>query len=215
MPTRVWLSLTAWLSDRTSVSCVAWAEALGTVSQDGLTRWLQADWSGHTRLELAWRTRFACERGSRIIDDTVLAKPCATAIEGLAWLYSSQERKPVYGLSLVRLVWTHGTRRVPVGIRLWRRGGASKYALALELLSDARHRLCCRPESVLCDAWYPSKALLKRLRGDGWDFVCRVKKTRRFKGHAVRPHRRHPYWAEVGWLSGGLKVLVVRHGKKY
>jgi hypothetical protein len=68
---------------------------------------------------------------------------------------------------------------------------------------------------VLFDAWYPSKALLKRIRDDGWHVICRLKKNRRFNGHALRHHRRHPYWAEVGWLSGGLKVLVVRHGKKY
>jgi hypothetical protein len=79
----------------------------------------------------------------------VLPKPFATAIEGLAWLYSSQERNPVYGLSLVLLVWTNGTLRVPVGLRLWRRGGASKYALALEWLSYARHRLGCRSAYVL------------------------------------------------------------------
>jgi DDE superfamily endonuclease len=215
MPKRVWLYLTAWLYDRTSVSGVALAEALETVSQDDLTRLLQADWSGQTLLELAWRTLFACERGDLIIDDTVLPQPFATAIEGLAWLYSSQERKPVYGLSLVLLVWTKGTLRVPVGIRLWRRGGASKYALALEWLSYARNRLGCRPEYVLFDTWYPSKALLKRIRDYGWDVVCRVKKNRRFNGHAGRHHRRHPYWAEVGWLSGGLNVLVVRHGNKY
>ncbi len=34
-------------------------------------------------------------------------------------------------------------------------------------------------------------------------------------GHAGRHHRRPPYWADIGWLSGGLKVLVVRHGQKY
>jgi putative transposase len=215
MPKRVWLYLTALLYYRTSASCMALAEGLQTVSHDGLTRLLQADWSGQTLLDLAWRTLFACERGYLIIDDTVLPKPFATAIAGLAWLYSSQERKPVYGLSLVLLVWTNGTLRVPVGIRRWRRGGASKYALALEWLSYARNRLRCRPEYVLFDAWYPSKALLKRLRNYGWYFICRLKKNRRFNGQAVRQHRRHPYWAEVGWLSGGLKVLVVRHGKKY
>jgi hypothetical protein len=215
MPKRVWLYLTALLYDRTSVSCVALAEALATVSHDGLTRLLQADWSGHTRLELAWRTRFACERGYLISADTVLPKPFATAIEGLAWMSSSQAGKPVYGLSLVLLVWTNGLLRVPVGLRLWRRGGASKSALALALLSYARNRLGCRPEYVLLDAWYPSKALLKRVRDDGWDFICRLQKNRRFNGHAVRQHRRHPDWAEVGWLSGGLNVLVVRHGNKY
>jgi hypothetical protein len=215
MPKRVWLYLTALLSDHTSVSCVALAEALGTVSHDGLTRLLQAEWSGQTLLELAWRTLFACERGSLIIADTVLPKPFATAIEGRAWIYSSQERKPVYGLSLVRLVWTNGTLRVPVGIRRWRRGGASKYALALELLSYARNRLRGRPEYVLFDAWYPSKALLKRIRDDGWYFVCRLKKNRRFNGQPLRAFRRHPYWTERGWLTGGVKVVVVRYGAKY
>jgi hypothetical protein len=47
----------------------------------------------------------------------VISKPFATAMEGLAWVFSSQEHKPVYGFSLVRLVWTDGTRRVPLGMR--------------------------------------------------------------------------------------------------
>jgi DDE family transposase len=215
VPTLVWRSLTALLSDRTSANCVALAEALATVSHDRLTRLLQGDWSGQRLLELAVRTLFTWERGDLIIDDTVIPKPFATAIEGLAWVFSSQEHKPVYGLSLVLLVWTNGTLRIPLGMRLWHKGGLSKYAVALELLSSARNRLRCRPEYVLFDAWYPSRALLKRIRDYGWYVVCRLKKTRRFNGHAVRHHRRHPYWAECGRLSGGLKVLVVRYGKQY
>jgi putative transposase len=215
MPQLIWLYLTALLYYRTSVSCVALAEALETVSHDRLTRLLRGTWSGQTLLDLAIRTLFVWERGYLMIDDTVLAKPFATVIEGLAWVFSSQEQKPVYGLSMVLLIWTNGTLRIPLGMRLWRKGGPSKYALALELLSYARNRLRCRPAYVLFDAWYPSRPLLKRIRDYGWYFVCRLKKNRRFNGHAVRHHRRHPYWAEVGWLSGGLKVLVVRHGKKY
>src|SRR5215831_6340854 len=215
MPELIWRYLTALLYDRTSASCVALAEALKTVSHDRLTRMLRADWSGQILLERAFHTLFVWERGYLILDDTVIPKPFATAMEGLAWVFSSQERRPVYGFSLVLLVWTDGKLRVPLGVRLWHKGGPSKYALALELLSHARNHLGCRPAYVLFDAWYPSKALLKRVRDYGWYFVCRVKKNRRFNGHAVRHHRRHPYWAEVGWLSGGLKVLVVRHGKKY
>jgi putative transposase len=215
MPKLVWLYLTALLYYRTSASCVALAEGLKTVSHDRLTRLLQGDWSGQTLLESACRTLFVYERGYLILDDTVIPKPFATAIEGLAWVFSSQERKPVYGLSLVLLVWTDGALRIPLGIRLWRKGGPSKYELALELLSYARNRLRCRPEYVLFDAWYPSKALLKRIRDYGWYFVCRLKKNRRFNGQPLRRYRRHPYWAETGWLSGGLKVLVVRYGAKY
>ena len=114
------------LYDRTSATGVAFAEAWQTVSHDGLTRLLQADGSGHTRLELAGRTLFVVERGSLILDDTVIPKPFATAIEGLAWVYSSQERRAVYGLSLVLLIWTDGTGRIPLGMRLWHKGGASK-----------------------------------------------------------------------------------------
>ncbi len=118
------------------------------------------------------------------------------------------------GLCLVLLVWTDGTLRIPLGMRLWRKGGPSKYELALAWLSDARPRRHCHPDVVLFDAWYPSRALLKRIRDYGWYVVCRLKKNRRFNGQALRHHRRHPYWAEGGWLSGGLKGLVVRYGKK-
>src|SRR5919109_4378846 len=215
MPQLLWLYLTALLYYRTSVSCVALAEALEAVSHARLTRLLQANWSGQTLLELAVRTLFVWERGYLIIDDTVLPKPFATAIEGLAWVFSSQERKPVYGLSVVLLVWTDGTLRIPLSMRLWHKGGPSKYALALELLSYARNRLRCHPEYVLFEAWYPSKALLKRIRDYGWYFVCRLKKNRRFNGQPLRTFRRHPYWAERGWLTGQLKVLVVRYGAKY
>jgi Transposase DDE domain len=215
MPTLVWHYLTALLYDRTSGSCGALAEALETVSHDRLTRLLRGDWAGQTLLELTLRALFVWERGYLILDDTVIPKPFATARERLAWGFSSQQRKPVYGFSLVLLIWTNGTLRIPLGIRLWQKGGPSKYRLALELLSYARNRLRCCPEYVLFDAWYPSKALLKRIHDYGWYFVCRLKKNRRFNGQALRTYRRHPYWAETGRLTGGLKVLVVRYGAKY
>ena len=68
MPTLVWRYLTALLYDRPSSSGVALAEALETMSHDGLTRLLQADRSGQRLLE---------------------------SIERLARVFSSQERKPV------------------------------------------------------------------------------------------------------------------------
>jgi hypothetical protein len=135
MPALLWLYLTALLYYRTSANCVALAEALATVSHDRLTRLLQSEWSGQKLLEFAGRTLFVCEGGYLIIDDTVIPKPFAVAIEGLAWGFSSLERKPVYGLSVVLLVWTNGTLRIPLGLRLWRKSGPSKDALALAWLS--------------------------------------------------------------------------------
>ena len=104
MPTLVWLYLTALLSYRTSAICVALAEALRTVSHDRLTSMLQADWSGQRLLEGAFRTLFVWEQGDLISDDTVGPNPFATAMEGLAWGFSSQQGKPVYGFSVVLLL---------------------------------------------------------------------------------------------------------------
>jgi hypothetical protein len=108
MPTRVWLSPTARLSYRTSDSPVALVEAPSTVLHDRLTKLQQGDSSRHTRLEAACRVLIVWEQGFLIIDDTGLAKPFATAMEGLAGVLSSQARRPVYGCSLVLLVWTDG-----------------------------------------------------------------------------------------------------------
>jgi hypothetical protein len=77
MPELRWLYLTALLDYQTSGSCAALAEVLETVSHDRLTRMLQGDWSGQTRLELTMRTRFAWSRGYFILDDTVIPKPFA------------------------------------------------------------------------------------------------------------------------------------------
>ena len=50
------------------------------------------------------------------------------------------------------------------------------------------------------------------MRDDGGYCLCRLQKHRRFNGQPLRASRRHPYWAAGGWLPGGLKVWVVRHG---
>ena len=126
MPELIWRYLTALRSYHTSASGVALAEALKTVPHDRLTRRLRADWSGPILLERAFHTLFGWERGYLILDDTVIPKPFATALGGLAWVYSSQGHKPVYGLSLVLLVWTDGPVRSPLGMRFWHKGGPSK-----------------------------------------------------------------------------------------
>jgi hypothetical protein len=68
---------------------------------------------------------------------------------------------------------------------------------------------------VLVDSWYPAQRLLKRIRDSGWYFVCQGKKNRTLDGVAVSAYRQQPYWQASGELSGGLKVLVVKHRRKY
>src|SRR5205823_6507048 len=89
------------------------------------------------------------------------------------------------------------------------RRGAPKFELALELLSYARNRLKCKPQFVLFDAWYPSKAWLERIGDYGWYFVCRLKKNRGFEGRPLHKYLRQPYWQATGFLSGKIKVREV------
>jgi DDE family transposase len=117
--------------------------------------------------------------------------------------------------SVVLLVWTDGPVRIPLAFRVWQKGGASTYDLALELLSYARNRLRCKPAFVLFDSWYPSQKLLKRIRDYGRYFVCQLKQTRVFEGRALWGYKQQPYWQAVGALRGGLKVFVVRYRRTY
>src|SRR5882724_2439012 len=118
----VWLYLIALLDDQTSATYVVLAEALQNVSHDRLTRLPRAHESGPALLEHACRTRFVWEPGHLILDDTVIPKPFATAMDRRVWVFSSQEHPPVYGFSLVLRVWSDGTLRIPLRLRRWRKG---------------------------------------------------------------------------------------------
>jgi hypothetical protein len=122
MPMLVWLYLIALLDDQTSATCAALVEALETVSHDCLMRLLWAHYSGQTLLEHACRTRFVWEQGDRILDNTAIPRAFGTAIDSHTWPLSSQERCPEYGFSLVLRVLSDGTLRIPLGLRLWRKG---------------------------------------------------------------------------------------------
>ena len=158
---------------------------------------------------------FTVAGGYLVLDDTVVEKPYARLLGEAAWVWSSKQRKGVFGVSVVLLVWTDGQVRLPLAFRLWHTGGPSKFALALERLSSARNRLRCKPQGVLFDSWYPSQPLLKRMRDYGWYFVCPLKKNRRFAGKPLVRYLAPPYWQATGRLSGGLQVFVVKYRRKY
>jgi Transposase DDE domain len=215
MPEPLWTYLTALLYFTEVSTCLAIAQALENASHDRLTRMLKGRWSGQTLLDVALRAWFTVMGGELLIDDTVVEKPYAALLEEAAGVWSTQHNKVVFGIPVVLLVWTNGQVRLPLACRIWRKGGPSKFALALEWLSDARNRLRVKPCFVLFDAWYPAKPVLKRLRDYGWYFVCQVKKHRRFEGKPGRAYQRPPDWQAVGKRSGGSNVRVVKYRRKY
>jgi hypothetical protein len=155
MPEPMWTYLMALLYLTEVSTCLAIAQAFQRASHDQLTRLLIGPWSGHTLLDLALPTLFQVLGGDLIVDDTVVEKPSATWLEEASWVWSSKRRQVVFGIPVVLLVWTNGQIRIPLAFRIWKKGGPSKFDLALELLSYARNRLKLKPRFMLFDAWYP------------------------------------------------------------
>jgi hypothetical protein len=215
MPEPIWTYLSALLYFPGVSTCLAMAQVFDHPSHDRLTRMLRGPWSGQTLLDLALRALSPVVGGYLIVDDTIVEKPYAALLEEGAWVWSTKQNQVGFGIPVVLLVWTNGQLRIPLAFRVWKKGGPSKFDLALELLSYARNQLRCKPQFVLFDAWYPSKKLLKRLQDYGWYFVCQLKKNRMFEGRPLKAYRRQPYWQAVGWLTGEIKVWVVRHRRQY
>lgn len=198
-------------------TCTALARVVRNISHDHLSRILKDK-------KLEWQTLLSSlvsrisgklQSGYLIIDDTVIDKSFAKIIENLSWIYSSKENRVVQGLNLVALCWSNGTITLPLGVKIWKKGGKSKYDLASELLRFAKKVLKIKPEYVVFDSWYASEKILSQLSSYGWTFFCQLKKNRKLNGAQLRFVHSHPYWLEQGKLSGGIEVLVVRHGKKY
>jgi len=77
--------------------------------------------------------------GYVVIDDTSWERFTRVA-EAVSWVWSSSVGKPVWGMQVVLWLWTDGQWKIPLGIRLWRKGGPSKVELAIGWLSQARQR---------------------------------------------------------------------------
>jgi hypothetical protein len=103
--------------------------------------------------------------GYLVIDDTRWERFTRVA-EAVSWVWSSSVGKPVWGMQVVLLLWTNGKWKVPRGMRIWRKGGPAKVALARELLRQARRR-GLQPPDVLCESWYAAAELRNLLEGWG------------------------------------------------
>jgi putative transposase len=195
----------------TSLSTVSFS------SHDSLTRILNNG-------KLSWQTLLnnftlrifgKLSDGWLIIDDTIISKIFAKKIENLAWVYDSKIGKSIIGLNIVVLIWSNGKINIPLGLKVYKpHQGKTRIDLAIELLKIAK-LLKIRPVYVVFDSWYASAKLMKTIRQYRWHFVTQMKSNRKLNGIPLKEIQRNPYWMMAGKISGGLRVLVVRNGKKY
>ena len=197
----------------TKASCVALSEWYEGVSHDQFTRLLSSAQSWPTLLWRVFASRLIGEGGSLIVDDTVLEK-FGSKVFGVYWVHSSRLNKAVKGINVVLLIWTDGRRRVPIGIKVWRKGGPSRVVLASKLLRWA-YNLGIKPQYVLFDSWYSSKSILRQIRSYNWHFITRLSKNRKLSGKQLKYHWPHRFGHTIGKVVGGFELFVVKDSRRY
>ena len=198
----------------TRTSCVSLALLGARVSHDTLRRVLYQKLPWSRRL---WES-FAqglVQMGGYVVSDDTRWQRFTRVAEAVSWVWSSSVGKPVWGMQVVLLLWTNGKWKVPLGMRLWRKGGPSKVELAISLLSQA-HRRGLQPAYVLSDSWYAAAQILNLLDRWGWPYVMRLKSNRKFGDHTLRTLWPHRYGHARGELRGVTHpVLVIKDGRRY
>lgn len=198
----------------TRTSCLSLSAVCAQVSHDRLQRMLYQKFAWSRRLWEYFAAGMVREGGYLIIDDTAWAR-WAVRSEAVSWVWSSTHARVLRGHQVVLLLWTDGRVRVPLGVRLWKKGGSSKVELAAQLLREAERR-GMRPEYVLFDSWYAAASLLHLLERMQWKYVARLKSNRLFEGQAVRLRWPHRFGRAVGRLRKvSHEVCIVKDGRRY
>lgn len=206
--------LVALVYRNTRTSCLSLSAVCARVSHDRLQRLLYEQVAWSRRLWDCFAAGLVREGGYLIIDDTCWAR-WAKQSEAVSWVWSSTHARTVRGMQVVLLIWTDGRRRVPLGLRLWQKGGRSKVELAAEMLREAERR-GLRPNYVLFDSWYAAASLLHLLADLGWKYVARLKANRLFEGQPVRARWPHRFGRATGRLRKiRHEVAVVKDGRRY
>jgi putative transposase len=184
------LYLIGLLYRNTRTSCVSLASLCAHVSPDPLRRVLSQKVPWSRRLWESLAQGLVSMGGYVVVDDTSWERFTRVA-DAVSWVWSSRVGKPVGGRQVVLLLWTNGKWQVPLGIRIWRKGGPSKVTLAIDLLRQARRR-GLQPAYVLCESWYAAAEIMNLLNRWGWYYVMRLKSNRKFGEASLRttwPHR--------------------------
>ena len=197
----------------TRTSCVCLASLTG-IAHDQLYRLLYSDFPYSRRLWEWFASKLVGEKGYLVLDDTTWQRWTKRA-EAVSFVWDSRIGKVVFGMSVVLIVWTDGKRKVPLGLRVWKKGGKSKVELAAELLRQAYER-GISPEFVLFDSWYSARILLELIDGFGWRYISAAKRNRLFEAVKIGKYFHHRFGRAVGNLRKiHHQILLVKDGSKF
>lgn len=202
--------IVAIINNKGKFTVCALAQILGNIGHDKLTRMLHQDWNPQKLLWYCIQRIHPLTSGWLIIDDTWCPKCFSAICSFVKKQYSGKYKIPLMGMTVVMLLWTDGKWRIPIGIRIWIKGGKTKPQLALEMLSQVRNWLLWRPLYVLMDAGYATKGILRLIHNYGWTFICQCACSRHFGGVKLKHYKFQAYWTAVDKAWFGHKVKAIR-----
>jgi Transposase DDE domain len=151
-----------------------------------------------------------------IIDYTMLAKPYSKELDLLSRIFSPSDRRYLYGINIVFVIWTDGQTRFPIGFRIWKKNDKkTKIDLAMELLKDAKKTYKVKPSYVLMDSFYPAAKLLKLIRKFGWHWIAKIKSNRLIDNIQIQEFFSYRYGNHIGNVSENIRALVVKDNDNY
>ena len=176
----------------------AFTRLLSRLEPDAETLWQEA------------RTQIDFKSGILVLDDSTLEKPYSEFNALVYRHWSGKQKAVVSGINLITLLWTDGTRCVPIDYRVFDkdRDGKTKNDHFSEMLLEAFER-GLNPQLVCFDSWYGSIENLKLVRALGWHFLTRLKANRQIN------HNRSGLQAvsNAGLAGGGTVVWLKGFGQ--
>lgn len=150
-----------------------------SMAHDAVSRWLAKEKLTPARVWQVSQALVDRQTGYLILDDTLLDKPYASKMALVKRQYSGKHHRVVQGIALVNLLWTDGTRIVPVDYRVYApaHDGKTKNDHGREMIGLANQREF-RPGYVLLDSWYTGVDNLKMIAPLGWNWIGELKANR-------------------------------------
>jgi len=157
-------------------------ESKNAPAHDAFTRLLQRLEPDAETLWQEAKPQIDLQSGILVLDDSTLEKPYSERNALVYRHWSGKQKEVVNGINLITLLWTDGTRCVPVDYRVFDkdRNGKTKNDHFAEMLHKAFER-GFNPQLICFDSWYASVENLKLVRSVGWYFLTRLKSNRQIR----------------------------------
>ena len=147
-------------------------------AHDTISRWLSTESFSPNDLWQHVATHVGKE-DDLIIDDSTLDKSFSRKNELVHFHWSGNAHKTIRGISLVNLLSTNGTTRIPVDYRIYQ---GSESAITkndhMQAMLDTAKERGLEPRYVMTDSWYSSLDNMKYIVKLGWSFIMGLKENR-------------------------------------